>query len=62
MTDYHEALFPTPESFHPERDQCHAAAGSGVCTAHHFHDYHAAARKQHEPGDPIQQREESADQ
>src|SRR5438876_11968995 len=62
MTDSDETLLTTPESLHAERDQCHAAARSSVCAAHHFHDHNTAARKQHEPGDPIQRREESADQ
>ena len=57
-----ETLLTTPESLHAERDQCHAAARSGVCPAHHLHDHNTLARKQHEPGDPIQWGEESSDQ
>src|SRR5205809_3423640 len=57
-----ETLFATPKPLDLERDQCHPPTRSRVCAAHHIHDHHTATRKQHELGDPIQRRKESANQ
>src|SRR4029453_17899756 len=57
-----ETLLTTPEPFHAQRDQCYTATRPCVPASHHFHDYDAAARKQHESRDSIERGEKSADQ
>src|SRR4029079_8635989 len=57
-----ETLLATSESLHIKRAQYHAPARSRFCAAHYFHDYHPAAGKQYEPGDPFQWHQESAHQ
>src|ERR1041385_3016941 len=62
MTSQNEALFAAAKPFHAQRDQHHAVARSRLRVAYHFHDYDAIAREQHEPGDPVQRRTQSANQ
>src|ERR1051326_1230955 len=61
MTNHNETLLPAPKSLLAQRNQHHAAARSGLRPPDYFHDHYSPARKQHEPGYSIEQREKSGD-